>query len=65
MNINQSNHKPHESIASYVHDRSLTFIITDVSIILLKEQKSPGRTKIHKNTPGNKVVINDRGKFGT
>lgn len=48
MNINQSNHKPRESIASYVHDRSLTFIKTDISIILFKEQKSLGRTKYTK-----------------
>lgn len=48
MNINQSSHKPHESIAFYVHDRSLTFIVTDVNIILLKEQKNLGRTKYTK-----------------
>lgn len=45
MNINQSSQKPCESTASYVQDRSLTFIKTNVSIILFKEQKSLGRTK--------------------
>ena len=48
MNINQSNHKPRESIAPHVHDRPLTFIGTVVSIILFKEQKSLGRTKYTK-----------------
>lgn len=48
MSINQSNHKPRESFAPYVHDRYLTFIKTDVSIILFKEQKSLGSTKYTK-----------------
>lgn len=37
MNMNQSNHKPSKTIASYVHNRSLTFIKTDVNITLFKE----------------------------
>lgn len=54
-----------ENIASYVHDRCLVVIQTDVSIILFKEQKTPGRTKYAKNTPENKVLFSDKEKIGT